>query len=1307
MSAVRPDNQTVPADIEAALRRLIRRARVVIVARGLCAVVAVAMLALLAVMATDAAFVIFSAYPRWLMSLAALAVTLLAAGVGLVRPLARSFSLTGAARAIEHRHPELHERISSAVELTGSTDEPEIRGSGALIAELVRAAAEDATALQPKCEITFGRAKPYAIAAAAAAAVLGMLLIGWPAGAGRLLHRAVAPHRDLGNAPAVDLEVIPGATVLRQGERLTVNVAATGREVDSAELRLRRGGEDEILRMTRIAPGRFELTLPRVTTDLAYRIHAEGALTEYYAVTVVPVPAVASIEVAYERPDYIGVDRPPSGAEGTGGSLHALRHTVAAITMRTNRPMAEVSVAVNNVSLDTVTVDGAVCRFRIPMTVDGEWRVGLSDEYGFRNVPRSYPITVVSDAVPKVAIRRPEANLQVRPDDRVQVSFALADDFGLLDAELQLEADGRKLPPVPLAVAADGTVVIDLAAMPTAGVAEVAYRICAWDNLPATLGGPQVGRSARHTLDLRADAVDYATQSRLAIELRIREALETALTELRAAKKLSEPIRRTMPNLPALDKPTVEKINLCRQHLTGADEAIRRLVDATVVSEHAALADALSRLLDGDIARALQLLNMIKLTDATALRADQADEADFAVDAAIAELAGLLSKLGAMVELMHRAATLEGLAARQVELASAASAAEPASQDSQPQPSDSSAEPTATTDPPGGTAQDRLADDIGRFVRQTPGAQRQQLHRDAKGTANLAAIARQLQQRQQALAAESDRVAQISQIDDRRAELSARQYQVARTAGVLAKRLAALGGPATAAAAVGDLAKQTGDRLMARPSGERHPRPRAGKSTLPPIENGRYGQADVAAQKQLEEAIRRISPAIDRQLRQADPGEKSKPLGEMRTEFSTLLGTQRNVSRRVGDLARRRGDLFGQLLRTQVDVLRDQQKQLAADARVAVAGLRKLVPQDDRAGTAGARAAANVEQAIGRNNLEEAAAQAAAAAGRFKAVATRLGVPGVRLKDDSSPRPTVPPLAEADRLNETDMLGRRITSLADRQGRVAGSLRHLVGGELAGALVARQHDLRAATGELGSNIRLLAYHASDLVNDSEAMTLLDQADDAIVEAVACQGKAAGLAGAHRAAQAAGAQRHAAELLGKVAESLGRLGRRLTDAGRRAPPIPNGKAVDRDLPGRLAEAYDAAAAAARQDEADAARRAARLLAALAARARGQMVAMGLRPRPNDSDSGTGTGTTGTTGQPGQSGQAAAELSPVELARLGIDPSDWAKLPVALRSRVLQVIGDDRAGEYRPLIKQYFQEVARRAVARQTRREGDAP
>ena len=105
----------LPPELLARLDAMIRRVRILQLARGLLATLGVALASILVVMGVDAALVITSDAVRWGLSLAGLALTLLTAYIALWRPLADRLTPVRMARIVETRHPELQERISSAI----------------------------------------------------------------------------------------------------------------------------------------------------------------------------------------------------------------------------------------------------------------------------------------------------------------------------------------------------------------------------------------------------------------------------------------------------------------------------------------------------------------------------------------------------------------------------------------------------------------------------------------------------------------------------------------------------------------------------------------------------------------------------------------------------------------------------------------------------------------------------------------------------------------------------------------------------------------------------------------------------------------------------------------------------------------------------------------------------------------------------------------------------------------------------------------------------------------------------------------
>ena len=142
----------LPEPIVVKLRSLIARIRRVLWWRGVWFSLAALVAVLLVIMAVDAAFDLESVAARCALTLGGLAVVGSVAWRTLVRPLSRTLGLAQVARLVEIHHPEMHERISTAVELLGSKDAAALRGSDELLAEVVKSAVVDVGTVTPEKE---------------------------------------------------------------------------------------------------------------------------------------------------------------------------------------------------------------------------------------------------------------------------------------------------------------------------------------------------------------------------------------------------------------------------------------------------------------------------------------------------------------------------------------------------------------------------------------------------------------------------------------------------------------------------------------------------------------------------------------------------------------------------------------------------------------------------------------------------------------------------------------------------------------------------------------------------------------------------------------------------------------------------------------------------------------------------------------------------------------------------------------------------------------------------------------------------
>ncbi len=209
----------IPPEIAASLRRVISRVRRIQLLKGALATAAALLFSIMGVMILDWAFNIQLPAIRWALSITGLLITLATAWRYLLRPLTRKIGLTTVARWIENHHPEMQERISTAVELAGKGD----AGSQGLIDEVIKEAVIDAGKLDPKSELSTSAARTPKWTAITAVGLLGAMFACFPKIAPILFARAVAPYANLGNAYANSIRFItPDHQVVTAGDSFNI-----------------------------------------------------------------------------------------------------------------------------------------------------------------------------------------------------------------------------------------------------------------------------------------------------------------------------------------------------------------------------------------------------------------------------------------------------------------------------------------------------------------------------------------------------------------------------------------------------------------------------------------------------------------------------------------------------------------------------------------------------------------------------------------------------------------------------------------------------------------------------------------------------------------------------------------------------------------------------------------------------------------------------------------------------------------------------------------------------------------------------
>ena len=577
----------LPPPILEKLRALVSRVRRIQLVRGCLATLAVAALATIALMAIGATFTILSPGLHLTLSLAALASVLITAYRCLYLPLRRELSLVQMARIIEVRHPELHERISSAIELLRGDDSDIPHGSEQLLAQVVRSAVTDAEDFRPEREFTYRCSKRYVVALAAGGLVIGAVTLIFPRPSARLLARVVAPLSHVGNAYAERLDVQPGDSLVAAGDPLTVRVSVRDAAAQRAEIRRTSPGGSESVESLRVVAHdpeagttEFSITFPAIHDDFRYRIRCGRAVSEYFDVVAARRPDIRRLEVSYDFPAYTKM--PPTATTGIGQSITAIAGTKIRVRAHFDRPLESAVLKIDGNPMpatDDHRTDPnnpqATWEFEMAAGTQGHWKIELEDLQSISNLAAEQPFRSIADRPPSIREFGDGQELRVRPDERLALRYEVDEDFGISSVRLRTGDRLSDLPqelPSPSEVGTyAGQVHLDVSGLAESGAGPFPIYLVVADNRP----DPQVVEAGPITLSFDSGAGSLAEQAVDAQQEAASGSLESALARLGEAQLLARPIAGQLLKPDLIPDGTLA--DLARiQELTGEAEALVR-----------------------------------------------------------------------------------------------------------------------------------------------------------------------------------------------------------------------------------------------------------------------------------------------------------------------------------------------------------------------------------------------------------------------------------------------------------------------------------------------------------------------------------------------------------------------------------------------------------------------------------------------------------------------------------------------------------------------------------------------------------
>jgi hypothetical protein len=441
--------------------------------RGVSVLVAVLLALGAAVVLLDAAFEL----PAWLRGM--LLAGWIAAGVwvavcDIVRPRSRHIDLDAVAALIEEEYPDLAERLTTAVELSGKKDD--LHGSPVLIGLLLTETAHRSATLD------FRRAAPGRSARRLSWLTAGLCLVAAapflvrPASSIELAGRFLFPWRTAFAAPYA-LEVTPGDVFTATGRPLALTATIHPKKdgvalPESSTLVITdESGQATRLRMLADRADTFSLKLDRVAGSFTYRIEAGDAVGESFHVT-----AVEPVELAADSPDikvtppeyarksletetlHVGVDFSALQYSHAVFDLRFTRPAVAAYVEWTPEPLRKGMLKETQRLPVELIGDATAGRVELPVRGAGTYRLVMEAEHGIRTELEPRSVAARPDQPPAFTKVTGSDELKtVLPYDRIPLEIGVADDIGVSAAAVEYRIGAGPIVTEPIELQGAGT----------------------------------------------------------------------------------------------------------------------------------------------------------------------------------------------------------------------------------------------------------------------------------------------------------------------------------------------------------------------------------------------------------------------------------------------------------------------------------------------------------------------------------------------------------------------------------------------------------------------------------------------------------------------------------------------------------------------------------------------------------------------------------------------------------------------------------------------------------------------------------
>lgn len=353
-------------------------------------------------------------------------------------------SLSGLARQVEERFPDLKDNLTNSLALFHSAKIEPRRGdtSISLLAAQMAKTSRQVSRLSPGQIIEINQAARHL----KLLLPLVLAFIGtWMISPSSLINSLGLLARPWASLPPREtyLEVNPKGAILAKGSRFLITASTWGKVPEEMTLKVwTEGNRESAASMEREGEGKFRYLLPSVDESFHYQAESRGYHSPVYRARVVPLPEIAELRLTYFPPEYSQLP----GEVHSGGHISALKGTVVKFDITPTKEISQANLVLSETNLIPLKRQkNSKLTGNLIVLSEGSYHIALKDEFGFSNPSRlRYHIRLIPDGAPRVEIVQPAKDLEVIGHEIFPLLYKASDDFGITELRLGFRLPGKK-----------------------------------------------------------------------------------------------------------------------------------------------------------------------------------------------------------------------------------------------------------------------------------------------------------------------------------------------------------------------------------------------------------------------------------------------------------------------------------------------------------------------------------------------------------------------------------------------------------------------------------------------------------------------------------------------------------------------------------------------------------------------------------------------------------------------------------------------------------------------------------------------